>query len=399
MSGELTRGILAADSAAQVRRLLRDKGLFIIEVVPASRKRLALPKVSLPFGKRRVPQRELLTFTSQLAVMARSGIDLAGALQNLSTQVTHPRLRSALEQVHQDVSSGQPVSVALRNQGHVFSGAYVAIVAAGEASGRLPEVLARLSGMLANEVRRRSALRAQMAYPCVLAAVSGLVIASLLFFVLPKFAEVFADAEMPLPSITRVLLAVSKTLRHYWPAWVVLLVGGVFGALTLRASSIGRRWWDTFQLNGPLLGKVSQAVITGRVFRLLGMMVESGVPLLEALRLTRSSIGNVLYRQLFDQLEEAVLSGREMSPALAGCTFVPPAAPQMLATGEKTGNLATVTQIMGEYYEEEGETRMKALATMLEPLIIVVMGVIVAGVVLSVMLPMFDFTTFSQQPQ
>lgn len=397
MSGELTRGVLAADSAAHVRRLLREKGLFAVEVTASTKRAPAIDAAKgMPWLRKRVPKRELLTFTSQLAVMARSGTDLATALQTLSSQVTQPVLRDALQKVHGDVSAGKPVSAALAAQGHVFGGAYVAIVAAGEASGRLPEVLARLTEMLNTELKRSGALRAQLAYPVVLSSVSLIVIGALLFFVLPRFAEVFADADMPLPMITRALLAFAGELRRYLILWIALAVGLVVGGLSFRSSQRGRAWIDGLQLHNPLINKITRALLTGRSFRLLGMMLESGVPLLEALRLTRTSVQNLVYRELFVRLEEAVLGGQDMSPTVAEHTFVPSAAAHMLATGERTGNLASVSQIMGEFYEEEGESRLKAMMTVMEPLIIVVLGVIVACIVLAVMIPMFDFATFAQ---
>jgi type II secretory pathway component PulF len=230
----------------------------------------------------------------------------------------------------------------------------------------------------------------------VLSSVSLIVIGALLFFVLPRFAEVFADADMPLPMITRALLAFAGELRRYLILWIALAVGLVVGVVSFRSSQRGRAWIDGLQLHNPLINKITRALLTGRSFRLLGMMLESGVPLLEALRLTRTSVQNLVYRELFVRLEEAVLGGQDMSPTVAEHTFVPSAAAHMLATGERTGNLASVSQIMGEFYEEEGESRLKAMMTVMEPLIIVVLGVIVACIVLAVMIPMFDFATFAQ---
>jgi type II secretory pathway component PulF len=191
-------------------------------------------------------------------------------------------------------------------------------------------------------------------------------------------------------------LAFAGELRRYLILWIALAVGLVVGVVSFRSSQRGRAWIDGLQLHNPLINKITRALLTGRSFRLLGMMLESGVPLLEALRLTRTSVQNLVYRELFVRLEEAVLGGQDMSPTVAEHTFVPSAAAHMLATGERTGNLASVSQIMGEFYEEEGESRLKAMMTVMEPLIIVVLGVIVACIVLAVMIPMFDFATFAQ---
>ncbi|HEV3003164.1 MAG TPA: type II secretion system F family protein [Pirellulales bacterium] len=394
-SGGTASGQLAADSLAEVRQRLREQGLFVLAVQPSAKRALAWRRPR-SVRRGRVPKRELLTMTSQLAVMARSGIDLAGALRMLCDQATHPTMKAALEKVHEAISAGKPISAALKEQGHVFGSAYVAGVAAGEASGRLAEVLDRLSQMIRNEMRQGATVKSLLAYPIVLSCVSLLVILGLVLFVLPSFANVFEQLEAPLPALTQILLAGSAELRRRSWLWGSALVALVASAAWHVRSPAGRRRLDSLKLNLTLLRSVTRSLAVGRVFRLLGTMIESGVPLLEALQLTRGSMSNSLYHALFDQLEQAVLNGREMSATLAACPFIPSAAAQMIATGERTGNLASVAQIMGEFYEEEGETRLKELATVLEPLIIVVMGVVVATVVLSVMLPMFDFATMAQ---
>lgn len=393
-SGALSGGVMTADTLADVRRKLREQGLFAVTIKPAAGARAA--STSRAARGRRVPKRELLTMTSQLSVMARSGVDLASALRSISEQTAHPALKAALERVHEAVSAGKPVSTALREQDEVFGGAYIASVAAGEASGKLPEVLSRMSEMLRKELRQQATVRTLLAYPIVLTVVSTLVIGVLVLFVLPQFAEVFDQLDAPLPAITRLLLDTSDQLRQHFWIWSVGLVGlAVWTRFYLR-SDAGRRRMDALKLNIAVFRNVTRPLIIGRLLRLLGTMIESGVPLLEALRLTRGSVNNKLYQELFDKLEQAVLNGRDMTGPLAECDFVPPAAAQMIATGERTGNLASVAQITGQFYEEEGETRLKELATVLEPLIIVVMGVVVATVVMSVMLPMFDFATMAQ---
>lgn len=392
-SGAMASGMMTADSLVDVRRKLREQGLFALAIKPAAGRAANRAAAA---RRRRVPKRELLTMTSQLSVMARSGIDLAGALRTLTQNTAHPALKAALEKVHESVSAGKPVSAALREQDEAFGSAYIASVAAGEASGRLPDVLARMSEMLRNELRQQATIRTLLAYPIVLSLVSLLVIGVLVLFVLPEFSTVFEQLEAPLPAITKLMLEVSDRIRQHVGIWWTALVGLIaWGTWYLRTDA-GRRKIDSLKLNGFLLRHVTRPLIVGRLFRLMGTMIESGVPLLDALRLTRGSVNNKLYQDLFDQLEQAVLNGRDMTGPLAESNFVPAAAAQMIATGERTGNLASVAQITGEFYEEEGEAKLKELATVLEPLIIVLMGVVVATVVMSVMLPMFDFATMSQ---
>jgi type II secretory pathway component PulF len=393
--GETAKGTVVADSPAQAQQQLRQQGLFPMALVPAASRNGRMASIRAP-RRRRVSRKELMAFTSQLAIMTRAGIDVAGAIQSLARRCGNPALRAALDGVHENVMSGMAVSAALRNQGDVFGEAYVASIAAGEASGRLPEVLGRLAAMARAEVRLQSTRRALLAYPIVLVVVSVLVILGLMFFVLPEFANVFDQFGMPLPVITRILLGISFQLRWRWWLWAVVAAAAVLGFGVWRRSPAGRGFWDQMMLDAVLIRDVTRSVLTGRSFRLLGIMLESGVPLVEALRLTRSSIQNSRFRALFGRLEEEVLSGRPLAEALATAPFVPGGASEMIATAERTGTMAMVTQIVGEFYEEEGETRLRELATMIEPIIIVVMGIVVACVVLSVMLPMFDFASFAQ---
>jgi len=394
--GETASGVLVADSLVLAQKQLRQQGLFPTVLAPAGEKDGSAGRAGRGFGRRRVSQKELMAFTSQLAIMSKAGIDIAGAIQSLARQCRNPAMKSTLEAVHQDILSGKSLSVAMKSHDRVFNGAYVASMAAGEASGRLPDVLERLAAMQRSEARQRSTRRALLAYPIVLSSVSGLVILALMFFVLPQFAGVFERFGMSLPAITEVLLTVSRELRSRWWLWIGLAAAAIFGLVAWRRSPAGRLAWDRMLVNAAMIRDVTRSLVTGRAFRLLGIMIDSGVPLIEGLRLTRSSIQNTLFRDLFDRLEADVLNGRPLADALATAPFIPSGATEMVSTAERTGTLGMVTQLIGEYYEEEGETRLRELASMIEPLIIVVMGIVVACVVLSVMLPMFDFATAAQ---
>lgn len=334
-----------------------------------------------------------MALTSQLAIMARSGVDLASALEDVSKQCQNPKLKAALQQIHEDVLSGRSITSALGNYEHVFGQSYVASVAAAEASGRLPEVLGRLAALLRGELRMISTIRSLLAYPLLLASVSTLVVLALVFFVLPQFAGVFDQLDLKLPFITQVLVGLATEIRGRIWLWGPTFVGLGLAAVGFATSKAGRRFFDRLLLRFVLLRDVTQCLSVGRAFRLLGTMIESGVPLQTGLHLTRSSFRNSLFRSLFTQLEDDVVNGRGLSRSLAACDFVPSAAAQMIATAERTGTLAVVTQQIGEYYEEEGETRLRELAGVLEPVMIIVMGVVVGLVVMSVMLPIFDFAT------
>jgi len=392
-SGETVAGLLSADSPAEVGHQLREMDLFAVSVKAAGRRSPVFRRAGGLRGRANVSKRDLLTLTSQLAIMSRAGVDLASALQNVSEQCPNLTLRRILVQIHEDVLSGKPVSTALGNYEDVFGQSYVAGIAAAEATGRLSDVLQQLASLLRSELRMRSTLRTLLAYPVLLMAVSVLVISALMFFVLPQFAGVFEQLDISLPLLTQFLIGVSQELRSRFWLWGGLLLAGIAGSVAFVSSTPGRRFYDRMSLNMILVREITRSLQIGRAFRLLGAIIESGVPLLDGLRLTRSSMRNSLLQDLFGTAEEEVVNGRGLSNVFLRSPFVPPAAAQMIATAEQTGTFASVAQLMGEFYEEEGETRLRELATILEPLIIVLMGIIVAVVVMSVMLPIFDFAT------
>jgi type IV pilus assembly protein PilC len=393
-TGGVTTGSLEAASLSQVQQQLREKGLFALEVKPQER-RAARGLSPRRMMWRKVARRDLMSLTAQLAIMTRAGIDVAGALQSAASQCQHAALKRALLEIHRDVGGGAAVSKALGRHVHIFGEAYIASVAAGEAAGKLPQVLQRLAKLLRSEIRLRSTIRGLLTYPVVLSTVSFGVLCGLVFFVLPQFAGIFEQFDVPLPTLTQILIVVSGELRAHWFLYIPLAIISVVGAVLFRLSAVGRRCFDYIMLHALVIRDVNRTLIMGRIFQLLGIMLDSGVPLLEGLRMVRASVQNSLFRDLIAQLEREILNGRGMGETLAGCGFIPSSAAQMVSTGEQTGTLGMVTQTMGEYYEEEGETRLREVAAILEPLIIVLMGVVVATVVLSVMLPMFDFATLA----
>jgi type II secretory pathway component PulF len=328
--------------------------------------------------------------------MTKSGVDLASAFESLAQQSSNERVRTVLARVHEDVTGGKAVSEAMRAQAEVFGDAYVASVAAGEAAGQLPKVLGRLADLERAEIRNRATIRTLLAYPILLATISSLVVSGLVIFVLPRFQKIFEQFDVPLPVVTQVLVASSDTLRHFTWIWAPLVMAAIVGLIASRYSAAGRRWWDSAMLNTIVIRDITRAFYIGRTFRLLGLMIESGVPLLEGLRLTRNAVRNSLYRELLTDLEDAILNGRGLASSLIKAGFVPPVAAEMVLTAERTGTLGMVTELMGAHYEEEGETRLRELATMLEPMIIVTMGVIVATIVIAVMMPMFDIATLAR---
>ncbi len=343
-----------------------------------------------------VRQQDVADITAQLSIMTRSGVDIATAMGSLAAQCTRPALADVLEQIRDDVLSGVSFSEALKRHPKVFDVAYVATVGAGEATGRMPEIFLQLSELKRSELRLTRTLRSLLVYPILLAAVSTVVITCLVMFVLPQFAEIFEQYETPMPAITQVLLGVADELAVRWWLWIPLVVGGGAAAVSARFTEQGKRFYDRLLVQGAGIGKVSQKLAVARMCRLMGLMIESGVPLLESLQLVGKSMKNFVYRDLIGELEDAVVNGRGMTQCLEESDVFPAAAAEMIGTAEKSGKLGEVLLMVGAYFEEEGEASARAAVSALEPLITVVMGVVVSVVVLAVMLPVFDLATVAK---
>ena len=393
LRGEPTAGVLDAETLAAARNLLRERGLFPVSLTAASEARGASPAAGGWKRKPRVSKQEIMLLTQQMVIMSRAGVDLAESLQNVALTCRNPTLKTSLEAIYQDVSQGLSFSAAMRKQIHLFGEAYVSSVAAGEASGKVADVLSRMAELLKNEIKLQTALRSALAYPVVLTVVCMFVISALLLFVLPQFEQVFADMGTIPPATTRMLLDLSGELRGRLWLYGGLLVGVPCLIYKFLWTERTRRAVDNFALRAMVLGEVLQSLVSGRLFVMMGTMLQSGVPLIQALQLCRSAMRSICYQELLDTMQEEVLNGRSFGRVLNNASIIPVGAAQMVGTAEQSGKLGLVMQMVGEYYEAEGQRKLQELAKLLEPAIIIVMGVVVAFVVASIMLPMLDISS------
>ncbi|QDU90381.1 Type II secretion system protein F [Pirellulimonas nuda] len=344
-------------------------------------------------GSKPLDKRDLVMMVTQLSIMTRSGVDVADAINSIAGRASKPAVRESLSQLHAALQEGSRLSQALAAQGDRFGGVMTASVAAGEASGKLPQVLDRMRVLMRDELRLRSAIRSVVSYPLVLMVVTFGVLGAMVFFVLPQFGSIYESSQAPTPVVTKLLLNTASVIRTYW--WAVAAAGGLglVGAARLARSATGRRWIDRTCFQIPLLRSVCRSLGVGRVFRLQGVLLESGVPLLEVLQLTKSVSRNSLMKDLNARMQQAVLVGKRMSSALEGHVCVPDGALEMVATAEANGQLAGVLQTVGEFFESEGEQQLKEVVKIAEPIIIVLLGVVVGAIVLAVMMPMLDLST------
>lgn len=390
--GATQTDILVSESMAEARARLKQQGLFPIQI-EAINGQSGKPAVSVKRSRRGIRKNDLLMLTAQLAIICQAGLDIAEAIQIVGEECPNESLKTVLDQIRADIENGVSVSESLRPHAKVFGDAYVAAIAAGEASGTLPEVLDRLTELLEHEIQMSSTVRSVLAYPMVLMGVLTLVVAVLIFFVLPQFSKVFTSLGKVPPLQTRILIEASVFLRSHVLAMAVAGGGILFGMWRILITEKAARYWDGYVIRSRFLSKPARALMTGRAFRLLGTMLQSGIPLLEGIRLCRSSVRNRVFRELFDSMDRSVVGGGSIGAVLNESNVLPSGVSQMVGAAERTGQLGPVMITVGRHFENDAAKRIKEVAKLIEPCVIVVMGVIVSGVVMSVMLPLLDVTT------
>jgi type IV pilus assembly protein PilC len=334
-----------------------------------------------------------LIVTSQLAVMLAAGCDLCAGLDAMAKQQAHPRLKKIMADLHERVKQGQSFSSALAHHPEVFSDLYVTMVRAGESAGLLRQMLTALQIMIRNNIRIVSSIRGALMYPIILTCVAIGAITVMTTFVLPRFAKVFRDSHVPLPPLTSFVISSAEMLAHQF-VWIVL------GVLALAAGTIWllhhpavRGWAHKWILKFPLLGLTLQLAYVCRSIQTLGMLIKSGLPLAEALVLTRDMMPNVYYWRFFDRLRAHIGEGKSLSSDFEATTLFPPMVTQMMSVGEQTGTLANVSLEIASFHEEELQNRIKIMTTALEPMIIVLLGGFVGFIAVSIILPMFKLSS------
>jgi len=393
-TGSVTTGVVEASSLAEATGQLRHYGGYLLNIIPVSSATSSLvarlKRFRVEFGP---GLRDVQSFTSQLAVMIKAGINIRNAIGGIAEQVEKPRFKRIIEQIKRDVESGLPFSEALARNPKVFSQLYVNMVRASELSGNFGQMLERISAYLGQQIETRNMVRGAMVYPAIIAMMAIGTTIFLLTFVLPRFSTLFAGKEALLPTPTKMLLGMSAFLRNFW----YLVVGTVAAAVVAFAYSIrtpiGRNYWDQFKLRVPLFRKMLRALYITRSMHTMGELVNAGVPMLETIKITADISGNVVYERLWLSVHLAVKQGDKIAKPLTKQSTLPRNVVQMIAAGEESGKLGVVLQDVADYYAGELRNTIKAMAAMLEPLMIMVMGVIVGFIAMSIILPIFKMSS------
>ncbi len=337
--------------------------------------------------------KDILGFTCQLSVMIKAGIDIRSAIEGIASQITKKSFKAVVEQIQRDLEGGKSFSEALSRHKQIFSPLYVNMVRASEMSGNFAAMLERVAAYQTQQVETRNMVVGAMIYPGIIGTMAVTCTTFLLTFVLPKFALVFKGNEHLLPGSTKFLLALSDFLRNYWyvPLGAIAVGGGMFR--TWLRTERGRTIWDHFKLRVPLMKKMFRALYITRGIQTMGELVAAGVPMLDTLRITAEVSGNILYRSLWMKVHSAVHEGGKIITVLTNSPLLPRNVVQMIAAGEESGSLAAVLEDVSVYYARELKDTIKSVTSMMEPVMIVGMGLIVGFIAMSIILPIFKMSS------
>lgn len=389
-SGGATKtGFVEAVSTDQAAEILRSRRLVPTEIREKQTSSVTLLLKQL----QGVSEKEKTIFTRQLATMVAAGLPLARALEILVGQTRNPRFKEMLSSSLRDVQAGASLSSSLEKHEGIFSRVYISLVRAGEASGALDNILKRLAE---NQEKRQSFIgqtRGALIYPAIVVVGMGGVFVMMMTFVIPKLTDMYRDLGADLPLPTKIMIGLSDLITGFW--WLILILTGLtaFGSWRFSRTAQGRHFLARFVLRLPIVGPISSQSQLAELSRTLGLLIQSGVPILTALDISKGAIGNVLYLEALDRAAVAVEKGAPLSAALKKDALFPVSLAQMVEVGEETGKVDEVLFKISTFFESEVDQSTKNLSTALEPIIMVLLGIMVGFLILSVILPIYSLTS------
>jgi type IV pilus assembly protein PilC len=386
-AGRTHSGLLEADSRNALVERLWKQDFVVLSIEERQNQR-----VGLKIGQSSVPTEQLVIFSRQLATMVASGIPIVGAIDVLADQMEHRIFRMLLKRIKDEVEGGSSLSEGLGKHPRVFSEFFVNMTRAGESSGRLDEILDRVASYLEKADGLRRKVQASLFYPALVSFLAFSITTFLVVFVVPKFKEIFTSIGGELPLATRILLGISDLAREYWVAEVLLAVFSFIGFQIYVSTKPGRLWFDRVKLHLPIIGKLLQKVSIARFARTLATLVRSGVPILTSLEIVAKTAGNKVIEQAVFVARSSIKEGENIADPLAHSKVFPPMVTRMISVGEKTGELEKMLSKIADFYENEVDATVSALTSIIEPLIIAVLGLVIGSVVVALFLPVITIT-------
>jgi type IV pilus assembly protein PilC len=386
-SGSIIKGNIQADNESAAADLLMQKDLVPVKIVPAKNGKV----LGIDFsGVEKVKARDRVIFTRQLSTLIKAGLPITQALATAVDQVSSDKFKSILQKVVASVEGGTSLAESFGRFPEVFNHTYVSLVKAGETSGTLDVALERLAGQQEKELAIASKIRGALIYPLLVLGVIILVLGYMLVSVLPQITGLYSDLGKTLPIYTSILLGISQFTINYWWLTILIIVAMVFGVRAYVQSRGGRRMLDKVKLTAPVFGKLFQKVYMARFTRTLGSLVASGVPMLEALDITAESVNNVVIKDIIDGAAQQVKGGKALSMTLSNHKYILPLVPQMIRIGEDSGTLGDMLDKVASFYEDEVDQTVKNLSTIIEPVMMIVLGGLVFFMIAAILLPVYS---------
>lgn len=389
-AGKRFEDIVDASGEMAARDTLSERGLFVVEMVVGDSIGKAAPKQA---GRKQSKWRCLAEFTRQMAILVSTGTPVVQALGAIERQVTDPRFVEVVGDIRCRVEEGSSLADAIGRHPKYFDAVACSLISAGEASGNLDTMLVRLAAVNRQQEVVRRAVTGALSYPLFLFTIAFAVMIGMLMFVVPRFAVLFDSLDTPLPPSTAVLMKLSDHMRASWWWEFPLVAVGLVGLIVWVFSKSGRRTLDAWSVRMPLFAPLFVSLSMARIARVLGVLIESRVPLLEALTLTQAAMTNCRFKELLVEVEETVTRGGTMSSVVAESDLVSPAFAEAVRSGEESGQVGPVLTKLADYLDEDNAVLVKSITQLLEPVVLIVLGVVVGTVAISMFLPLFDATS------
>jgi type IV pilus assembly protein PilC len=389
-NGNIVRGTIRAETEREVVERLAQENrrvIYIGEEREAERGKGG----RLWFGK--VKERDLLVFTRQFATLLRAGVPIIRSLDSLRDQTLNPVLRDIIQQVRNDVMGGMSLADALARHPKVFSPLYVSMVRVAEATGNMGDVLNRIANFIDHEMTIKGRIKGALVYPALVLTVALAVLIVLFFFVMPTFKSIFSEMGAELPMITRIAMSFTDWLLHWWFAIPLVILAIFLFYYVYRRIPSGRYQIDLLKLKLPLFGQLSQKMALSRFARTFSTLLGAGVPMLRALEIVRDVVGNSVFAAAVSALRESVRDGYKLSSLMANYGIFPSMVVQMVDTGEESGNLPDMVEQVAIFYDEEVDRSIKALLSLMEPVMIILLACVVGFIAFSIYLPLFKMAT------
>lgn len=388
-SGSAIGGELQAETREAAISVLRRKGYFLLSVEEQNRL-WTLFRQNMGFFEGRVNVRSRAIFTHQLATLLKAGMQLSMALKTLSKQTENKRLASVIKQLDRNIEESSSLSEAMKQHPRVFPAVYTAVVGSAEESGSLAEALANLSKQLKSQASVNARIRSALSYPVFLLVLSAVVVGVLVSFVVPKFIELFVNANQELPLPTQILIGLTSWLRDFWWALLLLIAVGIcLSVFSLRQELI-RMSVDRLLLNLPLLGALNRKLQLARFARTLGSLLNGGVRIVSAINITKGITANRAFSHAISEIEDRIVKGSTLENAVREQSYFTEVTANMIAVGENSGMLPEMLLEVADIYEQEAETAIDSMTRLLGPIMVVVLGLIIGFVVLAILLPIFE---------